>query len=160
MRLMPLSTRRCSDRMVHSPGQEGRILYQAGEMPHRAYRSRTCLGLDLRRNLCVSHQYNPPIVLPGLFFFNGSKRDISSFQLSALPCAPTTGGRRGDLPHCSSTRPGQPSHHQYLFTVGSSLRTRGSLGALLISLWSNWETRTHGTRHNPNARRCFHDIHD
>ena len=146
---MPLSTCRCSDRMVHSPGQEGRILYQAGEMPHRAYRSRTCLGLDLRRNLCVPHQYTPPIVLPGSFFFsNGSKRGISSFQLSALPCAPTMGGRRGDLLHCSSTRPDRPSHRQYLFTVGSSQRTRGNSGVLLISLWSNWE-RTHGTRYNP-----------
>ena len=81
---------------------------------------------------------------------------ISSSQLSALPCAPTMGGKRGDLPRCSSTRPDRPYHRQYLSMPGSSSRRMtGSLGASLISLWSIWEqkTRTHGTRYDLNTRR-------
>ena len=89
------------------------------------------------------------------------------FQLSALPCVPTTGGKRErGRPHrFSSTRPDQSSHHRYLFTLGSSPkgRTTESLEILRIFLWSVWKqergyTRKknhHESRDHPNARRFF-----
>ena len=79
------------------------------------------------------------------------------YQLSALPCVPTTGRKRKGLGGClhrfSSTRPdsAQLSHHRYLSTLGSSPkgRTTESLEALQMSLWNVWihkRHRNHGSR--------------
>ena len=71
--------------------------------------------------------------------FDGSNRLFTYiFQLSTLPCPPTTGGKGGDLYRFSSSHPDQPSHRRYLFTLGCSPRTIVSLEVLRMSLWTMW----------------------
>ena len=135
-------------------------------MPHRAYHSGTCPGLDICHTLCVPCYYIYITDIPKRF--DGSHTHTYMyvfFQLSALPCVPTTGGKRErGRPHrFSSTRPDQSSHHRYSFMLGSSPKGRmtESLESLRIFLWSIWKperghTRKkdhHESRDHPNARR-------
>src|SRR5882757_9305474 len=126
-------------------------------MPHRAHHPGARPGLDIRHTLCVSiiNHHHPHHVL----LLDSSNRLCHIFQLSTLPCAPTTDGKRGGRRRFSSSRPDQPSHHRYLSTLGSSPRTTESLEVLRISLWSMWvvqeRQRNHRSSRNPNARRLF-----
>ena len=117
-------------------------------MPHRIYHPGTRPGLDVCHSLCV-------LLATFRFFFRCAQK--IGYQLSALPCVPTTGRKRKGLGGClhrfSSTRPdsAQLSHHRYLFTLGSSPkgRTTESLEALQMSLWNVWihkRHRNHGSR--------------
>lgn len=136
-----------------------------------------CARLDLRRRAC----HTAPIVLglvlawisvivcvyriiinrhPHVFFFVDCS--YLHFQLSALPCTPTTRGNRGGGLHRFSSRcPDQSSLRLYLFMLGSSPRGRtiGSLEALRMSLWGirgvQEGQRNHRSCRNPNARRLF-----
>ena len=127
---MPLPTRRCSDRMVHTPGQEGRILHQAGAMPHRAYRSRTCLGLDLRRNLCVSHQYTPTHRPPWFLFFYFQWLKTVYFFISALCAAMCANhGRKKRRPSPLQLHSARPAISSPVLIYGGQLaEDEGKLG--------------------------------
>jgi hypothetical protein len=108
--------------------------------------------------VCAYHHYKPSFHYV-LFSMVQIDYVFIFFQHSALPCALTTGGKRGGLHRFSSSRPNQSSHHRYLFTLGSSPRERTteSLEILQISLWSMWvqeRQRNHRNR-KTNARRLL-----